>query len=118
MHPTPKQIVDFIQSKRFSLSGEKSLQVAMATEFEKAGFVFHREVRLAPGDIIDFLFEGGIGLEVKIKGGKMDIYSQCVRYCASDRVGALILATNVAMGFPPSIAGKPAYMASLGKAWL
>lgn len=113
-----RTIVELIQSSRFTLSSEKALQAEMETVFLRSGLAFRREVRLAPGDIIDFLFDDGIGLEVKIKGGKMDIYSQCVRYCASPDIRSLVLATNVAMGFPPAIVGKPAFVASLGKAWL
>lgn len=118
MLDTAARIVQLIQTRRFTLRDEKALQYEMQKEFEKEGLAFRREVRLSDADIVDFLFEGGIALEVKTKGGKRDIYVQCVRYCASPEVNCLILATNVAIGFPPTIAGKPAAIASLGKGWL
>lgn len=114
----PRQFVAFVQSRRFTLSDEKVLQSEIAAELEKSGAPFEREVRLAPGDIVDFMLHGGTAVEVKIKGSKRAIYGQCARYCAHADVKALVLVTAVAMGFPPEIDGKPCYVASLGRAWL
>ena len=83
----------------------------------KENIEHEREVRLAPGDIVDFMI-GGVAIEVKIGGRKRSIYDQCERYCEHERVEALVLATSVAMGFPPEIKGKPCYVASLGRGWL
>jgi hypothetical protein len=61
---------------------------------------------------------GGVGMEVKIKGSKREMYRQCERYCLHERVSALILATNVATGMPATINGKPVFVALLSRGWL
>jgi hypothetical protein len=111
-------VISVLSRYRFQLSDEIRLQGEIATALEKAGLTFEREVRIAPGSIIDFMI-GDVGLEVKIrKGAKAAIYRQCERYCSIDRVKAIVLATNFSMGFPTEVAGKPAYLFSLGKAHL
>ncbi len=112
-----RALVRFLGSYRWPLSDEKRLQEVMAEQFAAAAVAAAREVDLGNGDIIDFMI-GGVGMEVKIKGSKRAIYRQCERYCAHDRVEALILATNVATGMPATINGKPVLVALLGKGWL
>ncbi|MDR6953807.1 hypothetical protein J2X65_003170 [Ancylobacter sp. 3268] len=102
---------------RFPLHDEKELQAAMAERFTSAGLEFRREVTLAPGDIVDFMI-GGTAVEVKIKGQRRAILRQCERYAAHECVSAVLLVTNVAMGFPPALAGKPTAVFNLGRAWL
>jgi hypothetical protein len=111
------EMVLFLGNRRFHLSDEKRLQSLIAAEFVTAGIEHEREVRLSGADIIDFMV-GDIGIEVKIKGQRREIYRQCERYCRHEKVKALILATNVAMGFPPELAGKATYFVHLGRAWL
>ena len=48
----------------------------------------------------------------------MDVFRQLKRYAAHDEVNELVLVTNLSMGLPPEIDGKPTYYASLGVAWL
>jgi hypothetical protein len=107
----------FLESYRWPLSDEKNLQATIVEQLCAAGTTFEREVRLGPGDVVDFLVHG-VAIEVKIKGAKRNVFRQCKRYCGYDRVAALILATNFAMGFPAMINGKSVYVANLGKAWL
>jgi hypothetical protein len=110
------EILKRLTGVRFSLHDEKALQ----EELEKvlrSSFDVSREHQLSPKDRVDFFFNG-VAVELKIKGGRKEIYKQCVRYCSSDQVKALILITNRAQGFPPSISGKPCYLFNLGKAWL
>ena len=38
--------------------------------------------------------------------------------CGYERVGALVVVTNAAMGFPAAIEGKPIFVHELGKGWL
>ena len=111
-------VVRFLSTRRFSLSDEKALQVEMFAALVAGGFDAKREVTLGVGDIIDFTIDGHIGIEVKIKGAKRAIFHQVERYAAHDSIHELILASNVAMGFPPSINGKPTYFLHLGRAWL
>lgn len=111
-------VAHILSTRRLSLADEKVLQQEIGRVLAECGIPFEREKGLGDGDICDFLIAGGIALEIKIKGGKVAIYRQCRRYCAHDEVRALILATAVAMGLPPTIDGKPAVVASLSEGWL
>jgi len=114
----PHQIIDFLRRRRFPMGTEKELQAAIEAELAKNGIPHTREHRLTERDIPDFSFAGGVFLEAKIKGSARAIHAQLARYCEHEEVRAIILATNVAMGLPPEINGKPAYLVSLGRAWL
>lgn len=110
-------IIRLIETRRLPLSSEKRLQAVLADEFARAGIAADREVDLGDGDIIDFMI-GDVGLELKIKGQRRAIFRQCERYCGHERIGALVLATNAAMGLPGSIGGKPVHVVSLSRGWL
>lgn len=112
-----EQIVLLLRSRRWPLSDEKELQGAIEMEFILEGLGALREVRLGPADVVDFMVHD-VAIEVKIKGTKRNVYRQCERYCSHERVGTLILATNFTLGFPPTINGKPCYVAQLGRGWL
>lgn len=114
---TARAIVRLIERLRLPLSREKVLQRDLTPHLEAFGASVRREHDLGDGDIIDFLVDG-VGLEIKIKGQRRAIYRQCERYCRHDAVQALVLATNAAMGMPATIAGKPVFVASLGRGWL
>lgn len=102
---------------KLSLNAEKILQKEIAEvlrQFQPAD-----EFRLDDNNIIDFYLPGtGIGIEVKIKGSRKEIYKQCLRYCEFDRIKILVLVTNRSLGFPKTINGKPCYVVNLGTAWL
>jgi hypothetical protein len=112
-----KRLTRLLISHRLPLSDEKILQAEMASVFLGAGIAFDREVRLGDGDIVDFMV-GGTAIEVKIKGARRAIYRQLERYARHERVAAILLATNVPMGLPALIGGKPAAVAELGRCWL
>lgn len=114
-----QEIIRLLSSTRFPLSNEKLLQAAIEEEFDAHGVEHLREHRLSGADIVDFYFPASrIAAEAKIKGSKRAIYSQMVRYAAHETVDELILVTNVPMGMPSEINGKPVYMVSLARAWL
>jgi hypothetical protein len=116
--PVPiSMVVHLLTTHRLPLSDEKLLQRAIADVFEAAAIDFEREVRLGPGDIVDFMI-GDVAVEVKIKGARRAIYKQLVRYCGYPAVGSIVLATNVPMGLPIDISGKPTAVAALGRGWL
>jgi hypothetical protein len=108
-------VAEALRRLRLPLTSEKALQLAIAEGLADAGFMFVREHRLSSGSIVD-LFCDGVGIEVKIGGGKRDVFRQVKRYAAFDEIRALILATNLAMGLPPL--GKPVVVVDLGRAWL
>jgi len=110
-------LIDVLNSYRWPLSDEKVLQAEIARAFQAQDITFRREVYLGPGDIVDFMV-GDVAVEVKIKGAKRAIYRQLERYAAHDAVGAILLATNVPMGLPEHINGKPVSIAALGRGWL
>lgn len=117
---TPEQIVRLLHGHRFDLSTEKHLQEGVETAFKAAGVTFEREKRISPKDILDFLIAGGIAVECKMrnKARKIDIFKQISRYAESPDVTAIVLASNIAMGLPAEINGKPVYAASLSRGWI
>lgn len=113
-----------LERERHPLSSERRLQEAIAETFRRCRLAFEREVHVGPGDIVDFFVSvageapAGIAVEVKISGGRRDIYGQCARYCAHAGVSGLVLATAKPGALPATIAGKPARVVNLGRAWL
>jgi hypothetical protein len=120
LNSAPEFVVALIHGNRITLSNEKAAQAEINELLTMAGYEFTREKRLSPRDTPDFFIaESGLAIEIKMKGaGRMDIFRQLSRYAKHDEVKAILLATNVSMGLPPEIEGKPAYFASLGRAWL
>ncbi|WP_316234641.1 hypothetical protein [Bradyrhizobium sp. SZCCHNR1020] len=116
--PLRNDIIALIESARLPLADEKILQAELARLFDGAGIVYRREVRLSAADIVDFMIADGLAIEIKIKGQRRAIYKQLERYCAHAHVGEIVLATNVAMGLPDAINGKPVGLARLGRGWL
>lgn len=107
-----------LKGKKLFLNDEKVLQLEIYQLLAgPAGAQLEREKHLSEKNIIDFFIDG-LGIEVKIKGSRKQIYRQCERYCQFQEVKALILITNVSMGFPEQINGKDCYILNLGKAWL
>lgn len=102
---------------RFPLNSEKDLQAAIEMHLAYSGVDFSREHNLGGGDIVDFMI-GGVAVEVKIKGSRRAIFRQCERYASHESVEAILLVTNVAMGFPAELRGKPTAVLNLGRAWL
>lgn len=112
------KIMSLLSTARLDLSDEKRTQVDFAAVLTDQGITFSREHRLSAADIPDFLIDG-IAVELKLKGArKKAIFKQITRYAEHDAVKAIILATNVTMGLPENINGKPVYIAPLGRAWL
>ena len=112
-----EQIFAAMRGIRFPLKNEKELQSALSDRFTSVGLEHQREVGLSSSDIVDFMF-GDIAAEVKTQGSKIAIYRQLERYAQHDRVAAIVLISNVPMGLPASINGKPAYLFNLSRAWL
>lgn len=112
-----KRIAHICQTSRINVSTEQAAHNALADALARAGLAPEREVNLTQNDRIDIMVDG-VGVEVKIKGSRRDIYRQLQRYAASDRVSALVLATAAA--WPPmlDIGGKPFFHASLVRGWL
>lgn len=112
------KILSILSQTRVSLSHEKTSQEEIESALTRGGISFIREYRLSAKDIPDFYIDG-IALEIKLRGHqKMSVFKQLERYAAYSEVDAVILATNMSMGLPEQINGKPAYYVSLGMAWV
>ena len=77
-------LADLVGRARLDLSNEKAAQADLEAILQHHPGTSHlavqREVRLAPGDIIDFVIDG-IGLEMKVsKASKPGISRQLARY--------------------------------------
>lgn len=119
---SPQEVINLLQHYRFSLQTEKELQTQIYLILKSNStfpFSIEKEYKLSKKSTIDFYFpEGGIGMEIKIKGSSTTIYKQCVKYCECSELRSLILVTNKAMGLPEKINNKSCYLVNLGKAWL
>ena len=117
---TAAAVVRLLERYQLDLSTEKHLQAGVEAAFIESGQVFEREKRLSARDIPDFLVEGGIVVECKLRGKsrKIDVYQQLLRYATHPDVSAIVLASNSVMGLPAEINGKPVYAASLSRGWI
>ena len=113
-------LVRLLRRCRLDLSTEKHLQEGVERALTAAGISFEREKPLSARDIPDFFVAGGIVIECKMrnKARKIEVYKQLCRYAEHAEVTAIILASNISMGMPGDINGKPAYVASLSQGWL
>ena len=106
-----------IERARIHVATEDWAQTSIARALARAGIEAEREVALDGASRIDFL-AGVVGVEVKVKGQRRAIWRQLDRYAAHPRIGALVLATGVAMPISGWVNGKPLLVASLSRGWL
>jgi len=112
-----QEIFKVLKSRSLPITTEKEVQLEIEKLFTEKKISFEREYRFDNKNIVDF-FVNGIAIEVKIKGVKKAVYKQCERYCEFNETKALILVTNLTMGFPEQLNGKDCYYYSLSKNWL
>lgn len=97
---------------------EYKIQEEIANLLEKAGIKFQKECRLAPGNRIDFLVDGGIGIEVKKgKPSRTRVYEQLLRYTSFDDIRAVILAVERNVNIPNTINGRKCVLLGLNRLW-
>ena len=114
-----QSICAILAGYRFPITTEVQLQLAMHDALLAAEIDTVRELELSKGNRIDlFVRSAGVGIECKIKGSKREIFRQVERYCGHELIEAMILATNVAIGMPAEIKGKPVLVLNLSRAWL
>lgn len=114
---TVDHLIAILSRCRLLVEKEVDTQNAIAAELARAGVEHRREVRLTTSDRIDFMV-GSTGVEVKVGGAKRAILRQLERYADSDAVETLVLVTNVALGLPSQLNGKPVHLVSIGRGWL
>jgi hypothetical protein len=98
-----------IASRRFRFGRERELQEGIARALADESIVFTREARLGEAGCIDFLCDGGVGLEVKVGGALAAVTRQLHRYACCDDVRALLLVTSrrALDRLPEAMMGKP-----------
>lgn len=103
-----KALIEVLRSVRFRYSSEEDLQLGIDQVLRNRSVVFEREVRLDPHNRIDFLVEGGIGIEVKIDGSVEELGRQVLRYLLHERVQEVVVVTTRAThrDLPPTLEGK------------
>lgn len=112
-------LIQTIQAMRIPVIAEEyELQNMIADNLLRDGISFQREYRLGPRNRIDFLIEGGIGLEVKKrKPNRLQVISQLERYAANDKIKAIVLVIERSMDLPREVNGKPCSSIGLNKLW-
>lgn len=108
-----------IGSRRFRFANEKDLQAGIETALLEEGIRFEREVKLAKGDIIDFIVDD-LGIEVKIDGPLTALTRQLARYARHERIAELLVVSsrNGLTNLPTSLGGKRLTTISLAGAML
>ncbi|HEX4302851.1 MAG TPA: hypothetical protein VHZ78_08655 [Rhizomicrobium sp.] len=113
-----------LQSARIPLTDEIAAQAAISRLLDELEVKHKREHRLSPHERLDFWLpeprgDAGEVIEVKMNAARpASIVRQLARYAAHPCVRALYLVSNRAMDLPADIGGKPAFLISLGRAWL
>jgi len=112
-------LIELIKKMRFDITNEKDVQAQLEQKLIEKKYEFERECILDEDkkNIPDFMV-GNICIEVKIKGGALDIFRQLQRYTGFDRVETIILLTNRNIVLPSKINDKNAYQINIGAGWL
>lgn len=115
MSDTVTRIIELCRTLRCQTAVEKALQDALEPLLMANFSIVEREVRLGPGDVVDFLVEGSVAVEVKVDGSPMAVTRQLHRYAEHDQVRELVLVTTRAKhrSVTPTLRGKPVAVAWL-----
>lgn len=110
MDPSTVSVLDLLDRYRITGRAERQYQDSIE-EILVANKVSHvREAALSPADRIDFLIDGGVGIEVKVQGSRAAVIRQLARYAESDQVNSLIVAATtrrLMAVLPDEILGVP-----------
>lgn len=97
---------------------EYELQHLIAELLEKSNIHFKKEYKLAARNRIDFLVEGGIGIEVKKgKPNRAQVSRQLERYAAFSEVKAVILVVERSVNISSDVNGKKCILFGLNRLW-
>lgn len=99
---------------------ERLLQDAIAACLDAADIAYEREVVLGPRARIDFVANGGVGIEAKRnRPGRPAIIAQLGRYAASEQIHTLIVVSERGVRGRPigSVGGKPCHLVCLSELW-
>ena len=98
-----------LHTYRFNCTSEATLGYGIAKALKLEDVQFEAEVVLDAKSRIDFLLEGGVGVELKVKGSANEVLAQLMRYADFARITSLVLVTTRAkhIDMPDSVRGKP-----------
>jgi hypothetical protein len=107
-------IAGIIRRGRYRLGCEALFQDDMAAMFTRERLPFTREHILGPADRVDFLVDGRVAVELKIRVSKRSVLRQMERYAAHDCVEELVLASVSPVFMPAKMNEKPVYVVPMG----
>jgi hypothetical protein len=100
------------------VQNEYIIQDLIEESFIKHDIPFQKEYRLAPRNRIDFLIEGGIGVEVKRgKPNRTAVTKQLERYASFEEIKTIILVVERNVNIPNTIMGKKCILFGLNRLW-
>ena len=114
-------VVSVLRRHRYNYSNEKDLQEGIEQALLKNMIPFEREkILVDKHGTIDFLIDGRIGLEIKIKGSPSSVARQLARYLDCSEVSELVLVTGRALlgRLPVVLRGKKLTVVNLWETFL
>lgn len=111
-----ERVVAVLGERIYRASREVELQNGVELVLREAGFSVEREFRLSAQERPDFLVQGCVAVELKMRASGSAVLSQLVRYANHRKVRALVVATprlSSLSGMPAEILGKPVRVAAL-----
>lgn len=111
-----ERVVALLVDRVYRAPRERDLQDGIEHVLGSRGFRVEREFRLSARDRPDFLVEGCVAVEVKMRASGSAVLSQLARYAADRRVKAIVVATprlSPLAGMPPEILAVPVRGAAL-----
>lgn len=110
-----ERISTLLEAHRFTHTCEEDLQRGVETVLAENKIPYVREASLSKGDRPDFLVEGSIVLELKVKGASHAVLRQLMRYANHEKVKAIILVTTkfAHRSMPETLAQTPVHVVHL-----
>ncbi|OKH81408.1 hypothetical protein EB73_29305 [Mycobacterium sp. SWH-M3] len=111
-----ERIVAPLRSRVYRAAREIALQDGIEQVLRENRFRVEREFRLNKRDRPDFLVNGCVAVEVKMRASGSAVLSQLARYATDRRVKALVVATprlSSLSGIPAEILGVPVRVVAL-----
>lgn len=110
-----ERVIAALSGARFSCTSEAELQAAVGKLLAQEGIGHAREVRLSARDRVDFMVDGGIALELKVKTTGTALMRQLLRYAEHKDVTSIVVGstTHHALLLPETANGKPIHAVHL-----
>lgn len=89
-----RSIVQQLPKFAYRFGDERELHAGISQVLTDIGVPFKHEHVAGPTDRFDFLCDGGIVIEAKVKGAMTPALRQCVRYLERGDVAAVVLVTT------------------------